>query len=338
MPVSPTKPEKTHTSSQMGYNISFIITARNESPTVLQTTIDGLMGTTKRHSREVVLVDDGSEVPVTCEQPAVLLVRNEDPLGTSGARRQGAEIASGDILVWLDAHMTFAPDWLDRMMVHVDSGSLLCSEAWDYEQSICYCWGSDIIWCDERNYGSQCYPGFVVRHRTRFPGEGAVEVPMIIGGCKMILRETYEQTGGFSPLFRVYGVEDIDLSMRAWITGPGVKCVTGARVGHLYRSTFPYHVNFDHIEFNQLLMVRTVFEESTVQVLEEAFKPIPFQVREWFDQVNWLNWRATVQANRKMSDIDFIRRFLPTVPTGALVADPGLMPTHGSLPPVNLRT
>lgn len=152
---------------------------------------------------------------------------------------------------------------------------------------------------------------------------------MIIGGCKMILRETYEQTGGFSPLFRVYGVEDIDLSMRAWITGLGVKCVTGARVGHLYRSTFPYHVNFDHIEFNQLLMVRTVFEESTVQALEEAFKPIPAQVGEWFEQVNWLSWRATVQANRKMSDTDFILRFLPTVPVGRLLAKPALMPFHG---------
>jgi len=83
-------------------------------------------------------------------------------------------------------------------------------------------------------------------------------------------------------------------------------------------------------------MVRTVFEESTVQVLEEAFKPIPAQVGEWFEQVNWLSWRATVQANRKMSDTDFIRRFLSTVPTGALLAEPALMPSHGSLQPVNL--
>jgi hypothetical protein len=154
--------------------------------------------------------------------------------------------------------------------------------------------------------------------------------------CTMMLRETYEQTGGFSPLFRVYGVEDIDLSMRAWITGLGVKCVTGARVGHQYRSTFPYHVNFDHIEFNQLVMVRTVFEEATVRVLEEPFKPIPAQVAESFEQVNWLSWRATVQANRKISDTDFIRRFLPTVPTGALLAEPALMSSHESLQPANL--
>jgi hypothetical protein len=124
--------------------------------------------------------------------------------------------------------------------------------------------------------------------------------------------------------------------MRAWITGFGVKCVTGARVGHLYGSTFPYRVSFDRIEFNQLLRVRTVFEESTLQVLEEAFKPIPFQIEEWFEQVNWLSWRATVQANRKISDTDFIRRFLPTVPRGALPAERGLIPSHGSLQPANL--
>jgi len=131
--------------------------------------------TTKHQNREVVLVDDGSEVPVTCQQPAVLLVRNEDPLGTSGARRHGAEIANRDVFVWLDAHLTFAPSWLDQMMVHVNSGSFLCSEVWDHEQSTCYCRGSDIIWSGERDYWSQCYPGFVPRHRTRFPGEARLK-------------------------------------------------------------------------------------------------------------------------------------------------------------------
>jgi GT2 family glycosyltransferase len=301
----------------MGHSISFIITVRNEASSVLRATIDGLLETTKHQNRDIVVVDDGSDVPVTCNHPAVLLVRNENPLGVSAARRQGAEITNGNVLVWLDAHMTFAPDWLDQMLIHVDTGSLLCSAAWDYEQSVCYCWGSDIVWSAERNYAKQCYPGFVVRHRTRFTDDGAVEVPMIIGGCTMILRETYKQTGGFSPFFRTYGVEDIDLSIRAWITGLGVKCVTSARVGHLYRSTFPYRVNFDHIEFNQLLMLRTVFEESTVQLLEKAFEPIPIQVRKWFDQVNWLGWRATVQANRRIRDSDFILRFVLEGPWAA---------------------
>src|SRR5262249_34739530 len=154
-----------------------------------------------------------------------------------------------------------------------------------YEQSTCHCWGADFTWCGERDYAAQHYPGFALRHRTRFPGHGAVDVPMVIGACYMILRISYEILGGFSPLFKVWGVDEQDLSARAWITGLGVKCVTDARVGHLWRPSFPYPVQFEHLEFNQLVMVRTLFEEATVKTLEEFFKPIPVQVERWLDEV-----------------------------------------------------
>src|SRR5438093_8742160 len=36
-------------------------------------------------------------------------------------------------LVWTDAHMRFAPDWLGHMLAHVDSGALLCA-AWRSEE------------------------------------------------------------------------------------------------------------------------------------------------------------------------------------------------------------
>ena len=55
----------------------------------------------------------------------VNLIRNPEPIGVSRARRLGASVATGSVLVWLDAHMSFAPDWLDRMLEHVDSGDLL---------------------------------------------------------------------------------------------------------------------------------------------------------------------------------------------------------------------
>ncbi len=81
--------------------------------------------------------------------------------------------------------------------------------------------------------------------------------------------------GGCSPLFRVWGAANQDISARAWIAGLGVKCVTGAKVGHLSRSTLPYPVHFEHLEFNQLVMVHTTFEEHSVQALEQYFKPFP---------------------------------------------------------------
>jgi hypothetical protein len=304
----------------MGYKISFLINARNESEWVLGATIDGLLESTAQYPREIIVIDDGSDVPFGCTSAEVRVIRNPKPIGVSRSRRYAASIAGGDVLVWLDAHMSFAPDWLDHMLDHVDSGALLCSAFWDYELSTCHCWGADFHWCGERNYWEGLSPGFGLRHRTRFPGPGAVEVPMIVGACYMTLRSSYEEFGGCSPLFRVYGADDIDISARAWITGRGVKCVTSARVGHLSRSTFPYPVNFEHFEFNQLAMVRTTFEERTVYVLEQYFKPLPEVVEKWLNQTDFSEFRQRVQSRRRMSDEEFFRRFAPEV----------LIPSHTS--------
>ena len=297
----------------MSHKISYLITARNESQSVLSRTIYSLLETTAQHPREIVVIDDGSDVPVTKSWPEVHVIRNSQPIGVSQSRGYAASVASGDALVWLDAHMRFAPDWLDHMLNYIDSGALLCSAFWDYELSTCHCWGADYRWCGERNYWEGCCPGFELRHRTKFPGHGAVEVPMIVGACYMTLRSSYERFGGCSPLFRVYGADDIDISARAWIAGLGVRCVTRAKVGHLSRSAFPYPVNFEHFEYNQLAMVRTIFEDQTVDALEQYFKPFPEVVERWLNQTDFSTFRKKVQSRRRMSDNEFFRRFAPDV-------------------------
>lgn len=142
-----------------------------------------------------------------------------------------------------------------------------------------------------------------------------VEVPVDIGACCVMLRATHEKMGGFSPFFRVWGTNEQDLSARAWLTGLGVKCVTNARVGQVTRSKFPYPVSWEDIGFDRFAMVRTVFEEKTVAVLEEAMRPAPSKVQEWLAQADFLAWRTLVQSNRQMSDAEFFRRFVPDAPS-----------------------
>ena len=298
----------------MPHPISFVITTRDESTPVVETTIDGLLATSAAWTREIIVVDDGSLVPVSLEQPEVHVVRNPTSIGVHQSRRHGASLATGDVLVWLDAHMSFAPDWLDRMLAHVDSGALLCASWWDYELTKPVCWGADFLWRAERNYAKGHCPGLDFRHRTEFPGEGAVDVPMVMGACYMMQRESYERIGGFSPLFRLWGKDEQDISARAWLAGLGVKCVTGARVGHLTRSQFPYPVRWEEIEFNQLAMIRTVFEEKNAAALEELLRPMPQQVQEWLDETDFSTWRSVVQSARKISDADLFSRFLPALP------------------------
>lgn len=285
--------------------ISFIITSRDEAPELLNTTIENILSTVGAHAFELIVIDDGSIVPVGSLHACVQLWRNASPLGVSPSRAKGAALSTGDVLVWLDAHMRLAPDWLEKMLAHVGTGSLLCSPFWEYDLEVCYCWGADFTWSAERDYWKQRYPGFGLRHRVERPEEPVVDVPMVIGACYMIGRESYTKFGGFSPLFRVWGTDEQDISARAWINGVGVKCVTDARVGHLCRSVSQYEVLFEHLEFNQLVMIRALFESATVERLERSFQPIPAKVQEWLAESDVAGWRATVQAGRVLTDKEF---------------------------------
>ena len=291
--------------------ISFIITAREEQADVLQRTIEELRATTPSNEREILVIDDASSTPIAGLTPDVHVLRNAQSAGVSRARRQGCALAGGEVLVCLDAHMTFDRDWLARMLTHVESGALLCSAFWDYERYACHCFGADLEWCGERNYETQRYPGFCFRHRLRPPGRAAVEVSMVIGACYMLLRSSYEALGGFSPLFRVWGADEQDLSARAWLAGLGVKCVTDACVGHLWRPTFPYPVYFEDLEFNQLALIRSVFDDRTVAMLEPFFAPVPQRVSAWVEELELSAWRAVVQDARRYADRDFFLRFIP---------------------------
>jgi len=145
----------------------------------------------------------------------------------------------------------------------------------------------------------------------------------VIGACYMMLRESYERVGGFSPFFRVWGKADQDVSIRSWIAGLGVKCVTGARVGHLSRKKFPYPVRWEDIEFNQLAMVRTVFEEETVAAIEELLQALPADVQTWLSQVDLCEWRRLIQSRRQVRDAEFFRRFVPDAPECLMKAEYG---------------
>jgi glycosyltransferase involved in cell wall biosynthesis len=294
--------------------VSFVVVARNEPPPLLEKTVRELLQTSAGYTREIIVVDDASIVPVFLESAEIRVIRNTKPVGTSQARRYGMALSSGRVLVSMDAHMSFAPGWLERMLEHVESGALLCAAWWDYELTNPVCWGADFAWCGERNYAAGKSPGFVFRHRLENPGNRAVEVPMLIGACYAMLRKSYDQLGGFSPFLRTWGKLEQDLCLRAWIMGVGVKCVPGAHVGHFTRTKFPYPVRWADVEFNQVATVRSVFEMPVARAIEQMMRPLPAEVERWLDLVDFQNWQKWVQSRRSISDAEFLRRFVPGAP------------------------
>jgi hypothetical protein len=120
----------------------------------------------------------------------------------------------------------------------------------------------------------------------------------------------------------------------AWIVGVGVKCVTGARVGHFSRPKFPYPVKWEDIEFNQLVTVRTVFQEPVAKAFEELLRPLPREVETWLTQTNFCEFQRIIESRRQMSDAEFFRRFVRGAPE-RLIGENGPSPSQ-TVPPLPL--
>ena len=287
------------------------MTSRNEEPAVLARTIGGVLDSCSAAERDVIVVDDGSRSPVLGLPSEVRLVRNAEPLGVSRARRLGCSLARREVLVVLDAHMTFGEGWLAAMLQHIERGVLLCGAYWDYERSRHASFGADLYLETVRDYAGGRTPGVQVAARMSESPAEVHEVPAVLGGCYAISLESYTEMGGFCPLFGTWGVDEQDVSIRTWMSGGRVLCVPKASVGHLTRSGFPYAVGYDDVEVNQLLMIRSIFGFRTVQTFEKMFRPLSDSVRQRVDATDLRAWRRAVQSTRERTDIEILDHLLP---------------------------
>mgnify|MGYP001192792500 FL=1 len=108
--------------------VSFVITSRDEDPRTLTATIHGIKMTALRYAYEIIIVDDGSHIPIRFNDDAedIVLIRSEVAVGVSKARRKGCLSASGDVLIILDAHMSFDVEWLDHLLPAIDDNAIYC--------------------------------------------------------------------------------------------------------------------------------------------------------------------------------------------------------------------
>lgn len=99
----------------MNRSVSAIIPVYNEE-TSISACLISLQGQTLK-ADEIIVVDDGSTDQTSAivrEFPVKFL--SQKHLGPGSARNLGAKESTGDILVFVDADMTFAPDFLEKLI------------------------------------------------------------------------------------------------------------------------------------------------------------------------------------------------------------------------------
>ncbi|VDK34482.1 unnamed protein product [Taenia asiatica] len=189
----------------------------------------------------------------------VSVIRNTARQGLIRSRIIGANEASGEVLVFADSHIRFDKDWLQSLVLRLlhfeqfkSSSHLLVlspfisaftEDGQDYPATDYlrggFDWDLNFVWepmTDEEKdnlntYGSQLNLTWLSLPRPS---------PAIAGSVIAMNRNRFKALGAFDDQLEIWGGENIELSLRAWMCGGRVEIVPCSRVSHLFRSSHGY--------------------------------------------------------------------------------------------------
>lgn len=262
---------------------SVILVFHNEGWSTLVRTVHSVINTSPPHLlHEVVMVDDFSdkehlkgrlEEYIKQFNGKVKLYRNTERMGLIGTRTRGAELSTGDVIVFLDAHCECNKNWLVPLLARIR-----------YDRTIMAVPTIDGI--DWDNFGY--HPVYsAVHHRGIFEWgflykESQVpqqeldkrqhdsepyKAPTHAGGLFAMDRKYFFEMGAYDPGLKIWGGENFELSFKLWQCGGSIEWVPCSRVGHVYRNHMPYgfgkvDVKIPLIQLNYMRVVEVWLDDE----------------------------------------------------------------------------
>ncbi|CAF1460935.1 unnamed protein product [Rotaria sp. Silwood1] len=236
---------------------SVVIVFKNErwSP-VLRTVYSVLNRSPKHLLKEVILVDDQSDIEEMgqrlddyCEEhfgELVRVLRAPTRLGLIKGKNYGAKNATGDVVIFLDAHCEANVGWLEPLLFRIKE-----------KRSAILCPMIDMISDHDMSYGgtgSGSVGGFWWSlHFTWIPTPQRIldaqkskidpyPSPTMAGGLVAADRKYFFEIGGYDEDMEVWGGENLEISFRVWMCGGSLEFVPCSRVGHIFRPGHPYNM------------------------------------------------------------------------------------------------
>ena len=243
---------------------SIVIASHNEGEK-LRKTVASCLETAGGLDCEVVVADDasddGSVEDLRGRFPGVRVVAHGARRGVSPTKDLAARSSGGDVLVFLDGHCKPEPGALARLVADVEATDgravvtpavpVLDVDRWESRpDQVGHGYRIDLERFDH---------GWIGLDQLNSSPETPwlLEQPGLIGCCLAVARPTYERLGGFDPGMRMWGVEDLDFGLKAWLMGHPLLHDPAARIGHRFQAAFEgYSAPAEHIVANRLRMAR----------------------------------------------------------------------------------
>jgi len=236
---------------------SVIVVFHNEGFTTLMRTVHSVInGSPERLLHEIVLVDDFSDKEDLKDKldtyiqrfgGKVKLHRNKEREGLIRTRTNGAQLSTGEVIVFLDAHCEVNFNWLPPLLapIAVDRTRMTVPiidgvDHTTFEYRPVYHWTTRFRGIFEWGmlYKENDIPEKESAQHT-YKSE-PYRAPTHAGGLFAIDRKYFLELGAYDPGLLVWGGENFELSFKIWQCGGSIVWVPCSRVGHVYRGFMPY--------------------------------------------------------------------------------------------------
>lgn len=193
---------------------------------VLPRCLGGLAAST-RVADEVIVVDDGSNddsVAVARAHGATVLTTLAGPRGPARARNRGAAIATGDVLVFVDADVVVHTDALARIAATFEENPAVQALFGSYDDD-------------------PPAPGVASRFKNLLHHyvhqRARRDASTFWAGCGAIRRDAFFAVGGFEESYQTPSIEDIELGVRLARAGMSIRSCPEVQCTHLKQWSLP---------------------------------------------------------------------------------------------------
>ncbi len=296
---------------------SIILASRNEGA-LLERTLGSMLGAACDMPYEIIVVDDGStDGSISADPPAagvpVHSIRTPG-LGIAPARNTGARLATGDMLVFCDAHIVVPDGWLDAMAHALEDERCdavtpgigpLEPEASPALYKLAFSAPLHAIGCG-RIFRTLIDNTWLPRHsRPR-------ECPILSGGCFAIRGDAWRHVGGYEDAFRGYGYDEEEISLKLWMFGHRLMTVPEVVILHKFRPLAPYRIANEDMMHNRMYAAMCHFSDARAQRLMDSMRGYPdFEsvAQEVFTAENLKRKREVYRAARAFDDDWYFQKF-----------------------------
>lgn len=317
--------------------MSVVLVTFNSAPDVAQTAAS--IAAQLQVGDELILIDNGSSdetIKLVLQNAPGTHVVSQANVGFASGCNAGAQIAHGDLLLFLNPDALLQPGALDLLRAHAQ-----LEPSWDAWQPLVTLADPSLV---NTAGGEMHFTGLAWSGRCGQPVSAVPTEPYTVafasGAALVVRRAAWTGVGGMCDRFFMY-VEDVDLSLRLWLSGAKVGVVPAARVRHHYdfeKGSYKWHL----LERNRWLTVLSTYPTALLVLVmpamlltELALYAVALRggwlrqkLRAQFDVLRCTGWtlrrRREIAATRTLPTAEFARLLGPGLDSPYLTLPSGI--------------